>query len=72
MCSQFGDNLRTDKPEWAAVADECATMIAELAGTDLHYYPPGKPVIDQGQDSENSSTTKSGGYNLTNAQWADF
>ena len=54
LCSRYADNLRTDKPEWAAVAEECSKIIAEEAFSNVKAYPPGKPVIDAGQDSENS------------------
>ena len=59
MCSKYADNLRQEHPDWASVADECADLLAEQAGCDLHFYPPQKPVIDLGQDSENSSASGS-------------
>lgn len=44
LCSQYADNLNEDHPACGTVAYICAKMIQELADSDEHFYPPGKPV----------------------------
>ena len=52
LCSRRADVLGLNFG--GLVARELACDLGELADSPLHYYPPGKPVIDLGQDSENS------------------
>jgi len=53
MCSKFADNLRTDHPDWAKVAEECSKIIEDEADGDVHVYPPNIPVKSKYQVSEN-------------------
>lgn len=61
MCSRFADNLACQYTGTEAAAD-LAERLAQLADSPLHYYPPGKAVIDLGQDSKNTSPAESTVY----------
>ena len=54
LCSLYADNPNRSEDAQQA-ARQCARIIEDLANSPVHSYPPGKPVIDDGQDSENSS-----------------
>lgn len=60
MCSRHADSLSSMPAKRAAAT--CAARIEAMADSPLHFYPPGKRVIDLGQDSENSSDDFSGAY----------
>lgn len=53
LCSRYADNPRREHAAQEA-ARQLARIIEQLADSPVYSYPPGKPVIDGGQDSENS------------------
>lgn len=52
LCSRYADRARHQAKR--DTARHLAREIEKLADSSVHFYPPGKPVIDGGQDSENS------------------